>query len=198
MKKMLMATAFAAVAALAACGPNASEQAATPPSETAADALTPVVAPVDPAAKTLEFATKAANGDMIEIETSKIALTKTKNAEVKKLAQMMIADHTKTSAELKALAGKTTVAIPAALEGGNMATVDNIKNADATGFDDKYLDTIIDAHEDGVEAFKDYSENGQEPEFKAWATATLPKLQMHLDGAKALRDKVNAAKNKAG
>jgi putative membrane protein len=198
MKTMLMATAFAAAAALAACGPNASEQAATPPSEQTADALTPVVAPVDPAAKTLEFATKAANGDMIEIETSKIAVKMTKNAEVKKFAQMMVTDHTKTSAELKDWAGKTTVALPAALDGLNMATVDNIKNADAAGFDDKYLDTIIDAHEDAVEAFTDYAENGQEANLKAWATATLPKLTTHMNDAKALRDKINAAGKKTG
>ncbi len=198
MKKMLMATAFAAAAALAACGPNANEQAATPPSEQSADAMTPVVAPVDPAAKTLEFATKTANGDMIEVETSKIALTKTKNAEVRKFAQMMITDHTKISSELKAWAGKTTVALPAALDGVNMATVENIKNADAAGFDDRYLDTIIDSHEDAVESFRDYAENGQEADLKAWATTTLPKLTTHLNEAKTLRDKVNAAENKSG
>lgn len=196
MKTVLLTTAFAAAIALAGCGPK--EQAATPPSETAADATTPLVAPIDPAAKTLEFATKAANADMLEIATSKAALTKTKNADVKKLASMLIKDHTKTSTELKEWAGKTTVALPPALDGMDKSKAENIENADATGFDDKYLDTIIDAHEDAIGAFKDYSDNGQEPALKAWAVATLPKLQEHLDAAKALRDKVNAADKKEG
>lgn len=190
MKTLMMTTAFVAVAALAACGPG--EQAATPPAETTADATTPLTAPVDPAAKTLEFATKAANTDMLEIEASRAALTKSKNAEVKKLANTLIEAHTKTSAELKDWAGKTTVALPAALDGADKMKADNIKNADAEGFDDKYLDTVIDAHEEAINSFRDYSENGQEAALKQWSIATLPRLTEHLETAKALRDKINA------
>lgn len=196
MKTVLLTTAFAAAIALAGCGP--SNQAATPPSETAADATTPLTAPIDPAAKTLEFATKAANADMLEIETSKVALKKSKNAEVKKFAQMMVTDHTKTSTELKDWASKTTVTLPTALENLDKGKADNITNADAEGFDDKYLDTVIDVHEDAINAFRDYSENGQEAALKAWTIATLPKLTEHLDAAKALRDKINAAGKKEG
>jgi putative membrane protein len=196
MRTDLLTTAFAAAFALAACGPQ--DQAATPPTETTADAGTALTAPVDPAAKTLEFATKAANTDMLEIEASKAALTKTKNTEVKKLAQAMITDSTKTSAELKQWASTTTVALPATLDGMDKSKAENIATADATGFDDKYLDTLIDAHEEAINSYRDYSENGQEPGLKAWAIASLPKLTENLETAKALRDKVNAAENKAG
>jgi putative membrane protein len=189
MKTVLLTTAFAAAITLAACGPQ--QQAATPPTEQAADTGTAITAPVDPAAKTLEFATKAANTDMLEIAASKAALTKTKNAEVKKLAQAMITDHTKTSAELKEWASKTTVSLPAALDGMDKSKAENLQTADATGFDDKYLDTLIDAHEEAISSFRDYSENGQEPALKAWAIATLPKLTEHVETAKALRDKIN-------
>jgi putative membrane protein len=190
MKTMMLATVCAVAMTMAACGPK-TETAATPPSEQAADAMTPVEAPMDPAAKTLDFATKAANADMIEIGASKAAAGKTKNAEVKKLANMLVTDHTKTSTELKAWAGKTTVALPAGLSGMDQGKVDNIANADANGFDDKYLDTVIDVHEGAINAFNDYIQNGQEADLKAWATATLPKLQAHLDAAKTLRDKIN-------
>jgi putative membrane protein len=190
MKMKMLATACAVAMTMAACGPK-TETAATPPSEQAADAMTPVEAPMDPAAKTLDFATKAANADMIEIAVSKAAAGKTTNAEVKKLANMLVTDHTKTSAELKSWAGKTTVALPAGLSGMDQGKVDNIVNADANGFDDKYLDTVIDVHEGAINAFNDYIQNGQEADLKAWATATLPKLQAHLDAAKALRDKIN-------
>lgn len=194
MKLKMLATVCGVAMAMAACGPNqtqTAEQSATPPSEQAADAMTPVQAPMDPAAKTLDFATKAAKTDMIEIGISKAAATKTKNADVKKLANMLVTDHTKTSTELKSWAGKTTVALPTSLEGTDQSKIDNIANAEADGFDDKYLDTVIDVHEDAVNAFNDYIQNGQEADLKAWATATLPKLQAHLDAAKALREKIN-------
>jgi len=191
MKAMMLTTALLAVG-LAACGP--SEQAATPATEQSANPMTPMEAVIDPAAKTLDFATKAAHADMLEIAISKAATTKSKNAEVKKFAAMLVADHTKTSTELKAWAAKTTVALPPALDGAEKISADNIANADAVGFDDKYLDTVIDVHEDAVEAFNDYAANGAEPDLKSWASATVPKLQAHLEAAKALRDKVNSTK----
>lgn len=192
MKAMMLTTVMLAVG-LAACGPSG-QQAATPETEQSANPLTGMEAVVDPAAKTLDFATKAANADMLEIAISKAAQTKSKNAEVKKLATMLVTDHTKTSTELKAWAAKTTVALPPALDGAEKNSADNIANADAVGFDDKYLDTVIDVHEDAIEAFNDYAANGAEPDLKSWASATLPKLQAHLEAAKALRDKVNSTK----
>jgi putative membrane protein len=54
--------------------------------------------------------------DMTEIEAAKIAQQKG-NAEEKKFAEMMLADHTKTSNELKAMIpANMKAAIPAALD----------------------------------------------------------------------------------
>ncbi|MGE3303812.1 MAG: DUF4142 domain-containing protein [Hyphomonadaceae bacterium] len=195
MKKILLSTAFAAGLALAACGPKAQDQAAMPAAEQSASPMTAVEAPLDPAAKTLEFATKAVKTSMVSVQTSQAAIAKTKNADVKKFARALAADGAKAETELKAWAGKTTVMLPAGLDGLEKANVDNVVSADAEGFDDKYLDTVIDAQESSVSAFNDYIANGQEPGLKAWAQTTLPALQAQLDQAKALRDKVNAAKS---
>src|ERR1700742_3552949 len=51
---------------------------------------------------TADFVKEAAISDMMEIESSKLAQTKG-NAEEKKFAEQMIADHTRTSSELKQL-----------------------------------------------------------------------------------------------
>jgi putative membrane protein len=158
--------------------------------------MTPMEATVDPAAKTLDFATKAAKADATEIAVSKAAAAKTTNAEVKKYANMLVTDHTATTKELKAWAAKTTVALPADADAVDQGKVDDIANADAKdqkGFNDKFLDGAIDAHEDAINAFSDYAQNGAEPDLKAWAVATLPKLQAHLEAGKALRDKLNAS-----
>jgi putative membrane protein len=49
-----------------------------------------------------DFVKEAANSDMLEIALAKIAQDKG-NAEEKKFADQMIADHTKTSFDLKGL-----------------------------------------------------------------------------------------------
>ena len=81
---------------------------------------------------------------------SKAAQTKSKNAEVKALAAMLVKDHTKTTTELKAWAAASpSFTLPPSAPADVQASIYNIKNATAdAGFDDKYLDTVIDAHED--------------------------------------------------
>jgi putative membrane protein len=193
MERILLSTAFAAAIALAACGPN--QQAATPETETSASPTTPLEAVVDPAAKTLDFATNVAKSDATEVAMSKAALAKTTSADVKKLANMLVTAHTKTTTELKAWAAKTTVALPA--DGlSDQGKVDEIANADAKdqkNLNLKYLNNVVDAHEDAISKFEDYGQNGAEPALKEWVAATLPALQEHMTAAKALRDKLNAA-----
>src|SRR5258705_13568649 len=66
--------------------------------------------------KTEDFIKEAAMSDMLEIEAAKIAQQKG-NADDKKFAQMMIADHTKTSSELKGMVPSETQGdVPATLE----------------------------------------------------------------------------------
>src|SRR5450631_669458 len=66
---------------------------------------------------TEDFVKEAAMSDITEIEAAKIAQQKG-NAEEKKFADQMIADHTKTSTELKSLVGSGAVKaeIPGAID----------------------------------------------------------------------------------
>ena len=68
------------------------------------------------APKTEDFIKQAAMSDMTEIETAQIARLKG-NAEEKKFADMMLADHTKTSNEIKAMIPTNMkAAVPTALD----------------------------------------------------------------------------------
>ena len=54
------------------------------------------------APKTQDFVTEASQSDMLEIESSKLALTKADSDKSKQFADRMIKDHTETSTELRA------------------------------------------------------------------------------------------------
>jgi putative membrane protein len=187
---LLAAAAFVGVAA---CSPPAEQTTTTDtttitePSATTSPTLTPEQA----AEQTNSFATAVANSDMLEIETSKVAQTKSANADVKAFAAMLVREHTATHAELKTWANTSGVTLPAAADDGTKLLIDNIKNADATGFDDKYLDTVIDAHEAAISKFEAYTRDGQDSALRGWATTTLPKLRAHLEQANTLRAAVN-------
>src|SRR3954468_18230515 len=70
------------------------------------------------APKTQDFVTEAAQSDMLEIASSKLALTKSDNAKSKQFAERMIKDHTETSTELKGIVSgrRTNVNLPATMD----------------------------------------------------------------------------------
>jgi putative membrane protein len=129
-----------------------------------------------------DFATKAANANMLEIDTSKLALKTSKNADVLAFAKQMVADHTKAGTAFKAAVAKTTgVTAPAALDADAQKKLDDLKAKPAADFDSAYISLQKDAHKDAVNLFDNYSKNGTDASLKAFAGDTLPTLQSHKD-----------------
>ena len=62
-----------------------------------------------------EFATKAANGGMMEVELGRMAQEKGMSKDVKEFGAMMVADHSKANEELKTLAAAKNITLPSTL-----------------------------------------------------------------------------------
>lgn len=186
-KQLAFAGAAAALAGMVACSPS-SDTSTTAPATSEAAHLPPIV---DPAMQSQDFANAVTLANTLEIETSKVAQTKSRNADVKAFATMMIRDHTAAQTKLASWATTSNVTLPSALDSPNQMLLDNVSNADATGFDDKYLDTVIDAHEAAIGKFETYARDGADPALKQTAADLLPTLQAHFNRAKTIRDAVN-------
>jgi putative membrane protein len=134
------------------------------------------------APKTQDFVTEAAQSDMLEIASSKLALTKSDSDKSKQFADRMIKDHTATSNELKGLvsAGKTTVNLPAAMDKAHQVKVDRLAKLDGKDFTRHYNDMQLAAHKDAVSLFERYGKGGDNADLKAFASKTLPHLQQHM------------------
>ncbi len=129
-----------------------------------------------------DFATKAAVANMFEIETSKLAIKTSKNADVLAFAKKMVADHTKAGAAFKTAVAKVDgVKAPTALDDDHQKKLDDLKTKTGDDFDKAYIGLQKDAHSDAVSLFDNYSKNGTDPTLKAFAADTLPTLQAHKD-----------------
>ncbi|MBB3233769.1 DUF4142 domain-containing protein [Phyllobacterium endophyticum] len=139
------------------------------------------------APKTEDFVLEAASSDMFEIESSKLAVERA-DASTKTFAQQMIDDHQKTSMEMKQLveSGKVKAAIPAAMTAAQQETLDKLKSLQGADFTKQYHADQVDAHEDAVDLFKRYGEEGENADLKAWAAKTRPALEHHLHMAQEL------------
>ena len=138
--------------------------------------------------KTQDFVTTATQSDMLEIQSSKLALQKSDSAKTKTFAQKMIDDHTKTSTELKGLAssGKVKVNAPSTLDKAHEAKLDNLAKLAGKDFTKQYDEMQVSAHKEAVSLFERYAKDGDNPELKSFASKTLPHLQEHLKMAQDL------------
>lgn len=137
-----------------------------------------------------DFWNKAAEGGMAEVELSKLAQTKSQNADVKKFAQMMITDHTKANTELKALAAKKNVTLPTALSSSHKSTLDKLGTLSGADFDKAYVDAMVSDHDGAVSLFQTEGDGGTDPDLKAFAAKTLPTLKGHQTAIKDIKSKM--------
>lgn len=128
------------------------------------------------------FVTKAAISNMFEIESSKIAVEKAKDPEVKKFAQQMISDHTKAGKEMMAVAADA----PKELDAAHLAKVEKLKKAEGEKFDAAYVDEQVTAHDEAVALFTKFSAEAETPKLKEFASKTLPTLKEHQEHVKHL------------
>ena len=135
---------------------------------------------------TQEFVSKVAISDMFEIQSSKLA-TQKGNANIKSFAARMIKDHAKTSQELKGMVGKAkrSCRLPWMLT--TRQNLRRLQKLSGDEFNSAYASMQIQAHEEAVKLFEDYSSAGDNAELKGWAAKTLPALKEHLQHAQKLK-----------
>ena len=189
-RHLLIAGAALAALSLAAC--NRNDPAAPPAESAAAPDANPAATIPTPAneATAPDFVAKAAASDMFEIEAAKIAQTRAKNADVKAFAAMMITDHGKSSAALKKSIADSGQSLtpPAALPQDLQDKLADLNKAEAADFDRAYMDNQVDAHQNTLDVLQRYANDGDVPQIKAFAAATAPTVQQHLDRARQVRD----------
>ena len=153
-------------------------------------------APAMAKTSTPDFVKKAAIANQFEIDSSKLALDKSQDDNVKTFAQQMVDDHTKAGDAMKdALASaKTKVTPPDKLDAACQAKMDKLQKLEGKAFDKQYIKIQASAHKDAVKLFSDYSKSGGDPSLKKFAGDTLPTLKEHLDHVTKLQHDYGKAK----
>ncbi|MDB5446392.1 MAG: hypothetical protein JWQ97_1709 [Phenylobacterium sp.] len=139
------------------------------------------------------FVNNLVQGNTYEIQAAKIAEQKSKNADVKAFAKMMVTDHTALGNEMKPVIAKSGKTPPTDLDQRRNGFLDNLKAAGPADFDKTYIDQQVAAHEETLTLLNGYAQNGDDPGLKAAAAKTVPKVQAHLDKAKAIQAKLSGA-----
>lgn len=174
MRKLLLAAAATASLALAGCA--TSDMA---PSAGMAGDMTPDNA--------MGYVTMAAASDLFEIQSSQIALSKAQNAATRDFAQMLIADHTRTTQQLTAAAQASGLTPPPpALMPMQQRMIDELQQAGGSGFDRLYFRQQVPAHEMALALHRNYAAHGDTPALRQVASAAVPVVEEHLGRARTM------------
>ncbi len=141
---------------------------------------------------TNEFAVKAANGGMMEVELGRLAQEKAASPAVKEFGAMMVAEHTKANEEMNALAAKKNITLPTTLGEDEQKHVNDLTKLSGKDFDKKYVSMMVDDHKEDIDLFTKAAEDDKtDADVKAFAVKTLPTLQKHMERITALDKQVN-------
>lgn len=167
------------------------------PADTApAEPATPPAAPAEPAMEPLSDAQIVMIADVsnsAEIETSKLAQTKAKDAKVKKFAAMMVKDHgaaQKKQATLVKQAKITPAESPLStgLKSEADSGMQSLKDAKGADFDRAYVALQVKLHQDTLDALdKRLLPSAQNPELKTLLTEMRATVEAHLAQVKELQ-----------
>ena len=136
----------------------------------------------------MDFALKAADGGMLEVNLGQMALKKGESQKVKDFAKMMVDDHTKVNSELMGFARKKNIDIPGGLSNAKKMVADSLNSQSGNSFDMLYMNMMIASHEETIGVFQDEAAGGKDADLKKWANAKIPALKHHLEMAKKLFD----------
>jgi putative membrane protein len=132
------------------------------------------------------FYKNAAEGGMSEVELGQLAQQKAANSSVKDFGAMMVKDHSAANDKLKALAASKQVSLPDSPSMMQKASKTKLNMMSGESFDKSYVKGMIDDHKQDIKEFQKEASEGKDPDARAFASATLPTLQMHLEKIQAI------------
>jgi putative membrane protein len=135
-----------------------------------------------------EYVQQSAIGDQFEIESSKLALQKTRDPAIKSYAQEMVDEHTASTNKLNEAAktAKIDMAARQRLDRQHQETLAVLGSKSGPQFDQAYMRAQLLGHREALNLQKAYGESGDNPALKAHAQGVQPTVQHHLMEAEKL------------
>jgi putative membrane protein len=134
-----------------------------------------------------DFILASAQGGMTEVKLGGLAVQKGLRDDVKEFGQMMVKDHSAINDDLKALAAKEGVTLPASLDAEHQGLVDKLAALTGSAFDDAYVATMIKGHKMDAKAFKAESTATQDADIKSFLDKSIPVVESHLQHVTAMK-----------
>jgi len=149
-----------------------------------AQKASPMEAPAMLNAVDFNFVGQANLGAPFQVDSGRLAETKSTSAAVRSYAHLMVTSHIPVVNALNAiLQHKNITPSNTLLHGAYDAMLSTLKADHGTGFDRDYVNGQVEYQKGNAALFQQEIQNGSDPDLKEFARQTLPKIEDHLQRA---------------
>jgi putative membrane protein len=137
------------------------------------------------------FVNDMANAGLAEVQLGKLATERASDADVKAFGQMMVMDHSKANDELKQIASQVNIQLPPQTDQKHQAVSDKLSKLKGAEFDREYMNAMVEGHQEVLGKLRARVGAAQPSDaLTQWATKAIPTVQMHLERATELQQRV--------
>lgn len=140
-----------------------------------------------------EFVYDVVESNYNEIKLAELGNQKSRIPAIKKMAEMLQADHTSSLNELKTLAQTKAISVPVEEPETSRRKIEDLAEESGKDFDEKWCKEMMELHDKNIKNFERRLEDTEDAELKAFINKTLPVLRKHHENLKVLND--NAKSN---
>jgi putative membrane protein len=133
-----------------------------------------------------KFVSCSTRNNLFEIQAGKLIAEKATNSDIKKMAQMMVDDHTKAQEQLKETAQKSNIQVPEKLLSWQQSKLDFISRVPIEDLQTEYSFHLVAAHQMAILQTQHALTKLQDGAIKQLAENQVRDLRGHLQHAKTL------------
>ena len=137
-----------------------------------------------------EFVYEVIESNYEKIKLAELANQRSRNSEVKQIAQTLLNDLPASLNELKTLAQSKAISIPVKERPSTERKLDNLADKSGYEFNKRWCDEMMDLHEETVEKFEKRLEDTNDADLKAYISKTLPVLRKHHESLEACEERL--------
>jgi putative membrane protein len=131
------------------------------------------------------FIDQAPRNNEAQIQFAKLALERSQDPQVKKVAQSILEEQQAAEDKLMAISTEEAFLMPRGLTSDAQDRYDRLSKKTGPAFDAAYLNEVKASHTVAIGLYQDEVKKGGDPSLKAFAKDGLPKLRQQQQQAKA-------------
>lgn len=136
------------------------------------------------------FVAEVASTNLFLQELGRLASSKASTPPLKQFGQLIFDHHSQLNTQLKQIADLKNLMTPTSMSGDHQDRFTALLEKSGQEFDKAFVEEMVQEHENAVERYQEFIEEGTDTELKNYASQGLPTLRAHLEQANTLQDQI--------